>query len=55
MTDGTSTYFGAIYSHVGFPVPESSYKTYLANPKNQYFTFEIGNYSIIKIKDSRRF
>jgi hypothetical protein len=50
MTDQTATtYYAAAYIHIGFPVPDS-YKTYLGNAKNQYFTFEIGIHKLKKIK-----
>lgn len=39
---GVNNYQIAVYTHIGFPLPKDDWTSYLINPLNRYFTFEIG-------------
>lgn len=46
LSDGVSSYTGAAFSHIGFPLP-NSWQDYLADLSHSYYTFEIGKLKII--------
>ncbi len=47
LSDGTNSFIGGVYSHIGFPLPSGDWQSYVTGTGKSYYTFEIGKLLVI--------